>query len=65
MTIKFTKRIQAKSALNPSATVLFIPALLAATAMEEAIQAKIPLLVSITKHIPAHDMLHVQQILRT
>jgi succinyl-CoA synthetase alpha subunit len=65
MTIKLTKPIQAKSALSPFATVLFVPALLAATAMEEAIEAEIPLLVSVTEHIPTHDMLRVQQILRT
>lgn len=33
--------------------------------MEEAIEAEIPLIVSVAEHIPVHDMLRVQQILRT
>lgn len=42
-----------------------MPALRAAAAMEEAIEAEMSLIVSVTEHIPVRDMTGVQQILRT
>lgn len=51
--------------LKPHATSVFVPALAAAKAIEEAIEAEVPLIVSVAEHIPVHDMLRVQQILKT
>ena len=52
-------------AVQPHATAVFVPALAAGAAIEEAISAEIPLIVSVAEHIPVHDMLRVQSILRT
>jgi succinyl-CoA synthetase alpha subunit len=51
--------------LKPDATAVFIPAQHAAAAIIEAVEAEIPLIVSVAEHIPVHDMLRVQEILRT
>ena len=51
--------------VKPHATSVFVPALAAGKAIEEAIEAEVPLIVSVAEHIPAHDMLRVQEILRT
>lgn len=51
--------------VKPHATAVFVPALLAGKAIEEAIEAEVPLVVSVAEHIPVHDMLRVQQILKT
>ena len=51
--------------VKPHATAVFVPALSAARAIEEAIEAEVPLIVSVAEHIPVHDMLRVQQILQT
>ena len=51
--------------VKPDATSVFVPALLAGKAIEEAIEAEVPLIVSVAEHIPVHDMLRVQEILRT
>ncbi|PWY93044.1 succinate-CoA ligase [Aspergillus sclerotioniger CBS 115572] len=56
---------EAQTHLQPDASVVFVPALLAANAIIEAIEAEIPLIVSVAEHIPVHDMLRVHQILRT
>lgn len=56
---------EAKTALNPHATCVFVPALGAAAAIIEAIEAEIPLVVSVAEHIPVHDMLRVHEVLRT
>jgi succinyl-CoA synthetase alpha subunit len=55
----------AVSALSPDATAVFIPAAQAAGAIIEAIEAEVPLIVSVAEHIPVHDMLRVQEVLRT
>ena len=46
-------------------SAVFVPAAFAAAAIIESIEAEIPLVVSVAEHIPVHDMLRVQQILRT
>lgn len=51
--------------VRPHATAVFVPALAAGKAIEEAIEAEVPLIVSVAEHIPVHDMLRVQQILKT
>lgn len=56
---------EAMAAVNPHASAVFVPALAAGKAIEEAIEAEVPLIVSVAEHIPVHDMLRVQQMLRT
>lgn len=51
--------------LKPHASAVFVPASHAAKAITEAIEAEVPLVVSVAEHIPVHDMLRVQEILRT
>lgn len=45
-------------------SVIFVPAPFAKAAIFEAIEAKVPLIVCITEHIPVHDMLAVRQKLQ-
>lgn len=52
-------RVQAKEQLNPDATAVYVAAGQAASAIEEAIEAEIPLIVAVAEHIPLHDMLRV------
>ena len=51
--------------MKPDVSAVFVPAAFAAAAIIESIEAEIPLVVSVAEHIPVHDMLRVQQILRT
>jgi succinyl-CoA synthetase alpha subunit len=46
-----------------NASIIFVPAAGAADAMLEAIDAELRLIVSITEHIPVHDMLRVVEVL--
>ena len=46
-------------------SVIFVPAAHAKAAIFEAINARIPLIVCITEHIPVHDMLQISQQLQT
>jgi succinyl-CoA synthetase alpha subunit len=50
---------EAKEELNPHASAVFVPATLAAKAIEEAIEAEIPLIVSVAEGMPVHDLLRV------
>lgn len=47
-----------------NATVIYVPAQVAADAIMEAIDAELPLIVCITESIPVRDMLHVNSYLR-
>lgn len=50
---------QAKEVLKPDATAIYVAAGQATKAIEEAIDAEIPLIVAVAEHIPLHDMLRV------
>ena len=45
--------------LKPHATAVYVAASGAAGAIEEAIEAEIPLIVAVAEFIPLHDMLRV------
>ncbi|MCJ1292162.1 hypothetical protein MMC34_003712 [Xylographa carneopallida] len=51
--------------LKPDASAVYVAAGQAAGAIEEAIEAEIPLVVAVAEHIPIHDMLRIHSILRT
>ncbi|KAF5486834.1 Succinate--CoA ligase [ADP-forming] subunit alpha [Colletotrichum siamense] len=56
---------EAMDKVKPHASAVFVPAQFAAGAITEAIEAEIPLVVSVAEHVPVHDMARVQEILRT
>ena len=45
--------------LDPYALAVFVPGTLAAKAIEEAVEAEIPLIVSVAEGMPVHDCLRV------
>ncbi|OCL05352.1 hypothetical protein AOQ84DRAFT_323050, partial [Glonium stellatum] len=55
----------AKDQLNPDATAIFVAAQHAASAIEEAIEAEIPLIVAVAEHVPLHDIMRIHSILST
>jgi len=50
---------QAVKKLKPHASAVFVPATLAGKAIEEAIEAEVPLIVSVAEGMPVHDCLRV------
>ncbi|KAF0316732.1 succinate-CoA ligase [Colletotrichum asianum] len=56
---------EAMDKVKPHASAVFVPAQFAASAITEAIEAEVPLVVSVAEHVPVHDMARVQEILRT
>jgi succinyl-CoA synthetase alpha subunit len=56
---------QAMAQVKPHVSAVFVPAAFAAKAITEAIEAEVPLVVSVAEHVPIHDMLRVHQILKT
>ncbi|KAJ4178714.1 hypothetical protein NW755_013008 [Fusarium falciforme] len=56
---------EAMQEVKPFATSVFVPAQFAAGAIIEAIEAEVPLVVSVAEHVPIHDMIRVHQVLRT
>lgn len=56
---------EAMENVKPQASAVFVPAALAGNAIIEAIEAEVPLIVSVAEHIPVHDMMRVHEILRT
>ncbi|KAJ4417456.1 hypothetical protein N0V85_001843 [Neurospora sp. IMI 360204] len=51
--------------LKPDATAIYVAAHQAPAAIEEAIEAEVPLIVAVAEHIPVHDMLRIHSILKT
>ncbi|SCO41554.1 related to succinate-CoA ligase alpha and beta chain [Fusarium fujikuroi] len=51
--------------VKPDVSAVFVPAKFAAAAILEAIEAEVPLVVSVAEHVPVHDMLRVHEVLRT
>ncbi|KAF5625410.1 succinyl ligase subunit alpha-2 mitochondrial [Fusarium tjaetaba] len=56
---------EAMKEVNPDVSAVFVPAKFAAAAILEAIEAEVPLVVSVAEHVPVHDMLRVHEVLRT
>lgn len=50
---------KAKEQLKPDATAVFVAAPQCGKAIEDAIEAEIPLIVSVAEHIPLHDLMRV------
>lgn len=59
----FDTVLEAKQALYPDATLIFVPAPYCADAILEAEDAKIPLIVCITEGVPIRDMLEVKRVM--
>ncbi|KAK4909484.1 hypothetical protein LTR28_000175 [Elasticomyces elasticus] len=51
--------------LKPDATAIYVAAHQAAEAIEEAIEAEIPLICAVAEHIPLHDILRIHSMLET
>ncbi|KIX08098.1 uncharacterized protein Z518_02753 [Rhinocladiella mackenziei CBS 650.93] len=51
--------------LKPDASAIYVPGNDTVTAMEEAIENEIPLIVAVAEHIPIHDLLRIHEMLRT
>jgi len=56
---------RAKEELRPDATAVFVAAPQCGKAIEDAIEAEIPLIVAVAEHIPLHDIMRVTSILKT
>ncbi|KAG6362979.1 hypothetical protein INS49_008074 [Diaporthe citri] len=56
---------RAMEELKPDATGIYVPASKATQAIEEAIEAEVPLVVAVAEHIPLHDMLRIHSVLKT
>ncbi|KAM4065846.1 coA binding domain-containing protein [Hirsutella rhossiliensis] len=55
---------EAMQQVRPHVSAVFVPAQHAAKAIIESIEAEVPLLVSVAEHIPVHDLMRVQEVLR-
>ncbi|KXJ89224.1 succinyl-CoA synthetase-like protein [Microdochium bolleyi] len=56
---------KAVEVLKPDATGIYVAAHQATAAIEEAIEAEVPLIVAVAEHIPLHDILRIHSILKT
>merc|ERR1712228_994364 len=59
----FNSVMEAKTQVNPDATVIYVPPPGAAAAILEAMEAEVPLIVCITEGIPQQDMVKVKHAL--
>lgn len=59
----FDTVLEAKAAVNPDVSLIFVPPPFAAEAILEAEEAGIPLIVCITEGIPVRDMLEVKRVM--
>merc|ERR1711923_154898 len=59
----FNSVMEAKTQVNPDATVIYVPPPGVAAAIMEALEAEIPLIVCITEGIPQQDMVKVKHAL--
>lgn len=59
----FNTVAEAKAEVNPDASVIYVPPPFAASAIMEAMEAEIPLVVCITEGIPQQDMVRVKHAL--
>ncbi|KAL9044661.1 MAG: hypothetical protein Q9214_002217 [Letrouitia sp. 1 TL-2023] len=59
-----TDAIEAKANLNPDATAVYVASHQAASAIEEAIEAEVPLIVSVAEHIPTLDLIRIAKKLK-
>ncbi|CAO2654867.1 Nn.00g116000.m01.CDS01 [Neocucurbitaria sp. VM-36] len=51
--------------LKPDATGIYVAAHQATAAIEEAIEAEVPLIVAVAEHIPLHDIMRIHSMLQT
>ncbi|KAJ5578089.1 uncharacterized protein N7459_007053 [Penicillium hispanicum] len=55
----------AQEKAKPDASAIYVPGNQTAKAVEEAIEAEIPLVVAVAEHVPIHDILRIHSILQT
>jgi succinyl-CoA synthetase alpha subunit len=60
----FDSVADARSATGANASIVFVPPATAAAAMLEAIEAELPLIVTVTERVPALDMVRVREALK-
>lgn len=56
---QYAHQLQAVDKTKPGASAIYVPGNQTAKAIEEAIEAEIPLVVAVAEHVPIHDMLRV------
>ncbi|KAI3332474.1 hypothetical protein HD806DRAFT_519202 [Xylariaceae sp. AK1471] len=56
---------KAMEVLKPDATGIYVAAHQATAAIEEAIEAEVPLIVVVAEHIPLHDMIRIHAMLKS
>ncbi|DAA73518.1 TPA_exp: putative Succinyl-CoA synthetase beta subunit [Trichophyton benhamiae CBS 112371] len=55
----------AQEKAKPDASAVYVPGNQTAKAIEEALEAEIPLIVAVAEHVPIHDMLKIHSMLKT
>ncbi|KAB8271801.1 succinyl-CoA synthetase-like protein [Aspergillus minisclerotigenes] len=55
----------AQEKAKPDASAIYVPGNQTAKAIEEAIEAEIPLVVAVAEHVPIHDVLRIHSMLQT
>jgi succinyl-CoA synthetase alpha subunit len=56
---QLTDKHQAQERAKPDASAIYVPGNQTAKAIEEAIEAEVPLVVAVAEHVPIHDILRV------